>query len=114
MSALLQWRSLAALSASVVVGAHGQTAPPASPAPLPAAPADAAPSSRPNVTPYRSAFENYRPFADEKLVPWKEANETVRAIGGWRAYAKEANEDKGKPASASGEPADPHAGHHKP
>ena len=39
---------------------------------------------------FRSAMEGYKPFADEKPIPWKEANETVRQRGGWRAYAKEA------------------------
>ena len=29
-------------------------------------------------------------FADEKVLPWKEANDKVAEIGGWRAYAKEA------------------------
>jgi hypothetical protein len=61
-------------------------------------------------TPYRSAFEGYQPFAEQKLVPWKEANDTVGKIGGWRAYAREANEGAGKstppsapaPASSSG------------
>jgi hypothetical protein len=47
--------------------------------------------------PYRSALEGYRPFTDEKPIPWKQANDTVGRIGGWRAYAKEAH---GEPAAA--------------
>ena len=39
---------------------------------------------------YRSPFESYRAFGEEKLKPWKEVNDTVGSIGGWRAYAKEA------------------------
>lgn len=39
---------------------------------------------------YRSAFSDYRPLADDK-VGWKEANDEVGRIGGWRSYAKEAN-----------------------
>lgn len=27
---------------------------------------------------YRSAFERYRPFADEKPAPWRESNEAVK------------------------------------
>lgn len=27
---------------------------------------------------YRSAFEGYRAFTDDKLVPWRDANETVK------------------------------------
>lgn len=39
---------------------------------------------------YRSVFVQYQGFADAVLAPWPEANDTVRAVGGWRAYAKEA------------------------
>lgn len=53
--------------------------------------------------PYRSAFENYQRFQDDQPVPWKEANDTVRQRGGWRAYAKE--------GATAGQSADPHAGH---
>ena len=41
---------------------------------------------------YRSAFDGYQPYTDEKMVDWKEANDTARQIGGWREYAKEAGE----------------------
>jgi hypothetical protein len=40
--------------------------------------------------PYRSAFEGYRPYKDEPLLPWRQANDTVGRIGGWQAYAREA------------------------
>ena len=63
---------------------------------------------------YQSAFEGYQAFADEKPIPWKEANDTVHRRGGWRAYAKEAAEpssEAGSPGEAA--PADPHAGHHR-
>lgn len=60
---------------------------------------------------YRSAMEGYKPFVDEKPVPWKEANETVRQRGGWQAYAKEgAAAAEGKSSGAT----DPHAGHAMP
>ena len=57
----------------------------------------AAPSS--GATPasplsYRSAFEGYRPYTDDKLLNWKDANDTTGRIGGWRAYAREASETK--------------------
>jgi hypothetical protein len=63
-------------------------------APAPASmPSDsgAAPASVPTALNYKSAFEGYQPFADEKPIPWKEANETVYRRGGWQAYAKEAS-----------------------
>ena len=49
---------------------------------------------------YKSSLANYRVFPDEKLTSWKEANDNVGRIGGWRAYAKEAQE----PAGASTPP----------
>lgn len=27
---------------------------------------------------YRSAFEGYRPYADEKVAPWRESNDAVK------------------------------------
>ena len=57
-----------------------------------------APAPAPNNAPpvstltYRSAFEGYKPYTDDKLLNWKDANDTTGRIGGWRAYAKEASE----------------------
>ena len=39
---------------------------------------------------FKSAFEGYQPYTDDKTGNWKEANDTTARIGGWRAYAKEA------------------------
>ena len=50
---------------------------------------------------YRSAFEGYKPYTDDKLLSWKDANDTTGRIGGWRAYAREASE-----AAAVTQPAD--------
>jgi hypothetical protein len=50
---------------------------------------------------YKSALEGYRPYADEKPIPWKEANETVYRRGGWQAYAKEATESAPPTAAES-------------
>ena len=62
--------------------AAAQTTAPASPATneIPASPLT-----------YRSAFEGYKPYTDDKLLNWKDANDTTGRIGGWRAYAKEAS-----------------------
>ena len=55
---------------------------------------------------YQSPFAQYRVLGEDRSTPWKEANDTVRAIGGWRAYAKESAE--AVKAGASGEsPATP-------
>lgn len=56
--------------------------------------ADAAPSSV-----YRSAWSGYRPFADEKVISWKDANDEVRRIGGWRTYLRES---QGQPSGSAG------------
>jgi hypothetical protein len=49
--------------------------------------------------PYRSVLDGYRPFADEKVAPWTASNEAVRSAGGWRAYAREAQEGAGQSAT---------------
>lgn len=41
---------------------------------------------------YRSVFSQYRRFDEQPMSPWAEANETVGRIGGWRAYAREAQQ----------------------
>lgn len=38
---------------------------------------------------FRSAFARYQLYADQPVGSWKEANELVNRIGGWRAYARE-------------------------
>lgn len=79
---------------------------------------------------YNSAFEGYRPFAAEEIQDWRRSNDTVREIGGWRAYAREISGGQGPgsqpaPSDASARPApapapaqppkaaDPHEGHHR-
>ncbi|MCY7388256.1 MAG: hypothetical protein LH481_09370 [Burkholderiales bacterium] len=51
-------------------------------------PADAAAAIPPTI--YKSPFVDYRALGEDKNTPWKDANETVGKIGGWRAYAREA------------------------
>ena len=58
---------------------------------------------------YQSVFSDYLGDLDPPVQSWREANERVGKIGGWRAYAREAT--TGEPAKTT--PAvDPHAGHH--
>ncbi len=54
---------------------------------------------------YRSTFDTYQRFTDEKVGSWRDANDTVGRIGGWRAYAKE-----GREATPQGSPTPPGAG----
>lgn len=76
-------------------GAGGALAQPSATASDGAASAPAAPA-------YRSAFEGYRAWAEPTPTPWREANDTVGRIGGWRAYAREA---QGQPLEAPATPA---------
>ena len=52
---------------------------------------------------YESAMAQYRRLGDDKPVPWREANDTVARIGGWRVYAREAQQ--ADPAAAPPPPA---------
>ena len=79
---------------------------------------------------YRSTFATYRRLSEPDAMAWREANDQVGRIGGWRAYAREANAPEPSPASKpaskpapSPDPAtgtspsspsikDPHGGHH--
>jgi hypothetical protein len=77
---------------------------------VPASAASAAPASAAagptGALSYRSAFDGYRPFNDQPIVPWREANDLVARIGGWQAYLREGQRE---PAAAGG-----HSGHHAP
>lgn len=92
--------TLALLAGSLWLAPAGaQPALPTSPA-APAVAADTVP------LPYRSAFEGYQHYSDEKIADWKQANDTTGQIGGWRAYAREASQDPSpdgaaKPASST-------------
>jgi hypothetical protein len=58
---------------------------------------------------YQSPISGYQPYVDQPVQSWREANDRVGRIGGWRAYAKEAAAGE----SAKETPAvDAHSGHH--
>ena len=48
-----------------------------------------------------SAFDGYKPYTDEPIGNWKAANENVAQIGGWREYAKQAQQPDNTPAPAN-------------
>ena len=82
---------------------------------IPAPPAPAATATPATPAAYRSAFEGYQPYTDEKIVNWKEANDTVGRIGGWREYAKEASRPEPEPqAPAAATRPDPQTDRAKP
>lgn len=70
----------------------------------PAAPVKAEQPINPTATvpptTYRSAFSAYRASGDDAVVSWREANDLVGRIGGWRFYAREAQQlPAGAPAT---------------
>jgi hypothetical protein len=52
---------------------------------------------------HRSAIATHRRHAEQALVPWREANDTVARIGGWRTYAREVSPGD-VPSNAPGTP----------
>jgi hypothetical protein len=63
--------------------------------------ADPGDASAPVPAPaYRSALARYQRLDEPKPLPWREANDTVARIGGWRVYAREAHEPQAAPAKA--------------
>lgn len=84
---------------------HGAAASAPAPGPAPATSAPARPASPGG---YQSAFDGYRRYGDQPLQSWREANDAVGRIGGWQAYAREA---QGPAAPASAAPPGGHAGH---
>ena len=80
--------ALTSAAASFAVAQH-QHATPAASKPASAAAAPAVAASTP-AGGYRSAFEGYRGFKEQPVGNWRQANDLVRQIGGWQAYAREA------------------------
>jgi hypothetical protein len=70
---------------------------------------------------FDSVLSRYKPMTDQKLGSWREANDTVARIGGWRTYLKEsqtpdaaapgATNVPAAPAAAAPTATKPHAGH---
>lgn len=62
-------------------------------------------ASTPRVV-HESTFKHYRRFGETSVASWQQANETVARVGGWRAYAREAQAPQPAPsASAAAAPA---------
>lgn len=70
---------------------------------------EAAPASdgRPSlrvVPAYASVFRAYQPLGEQTVSPWAQTNAVVGAIGGWRAYAREAAQPDTPPAAQTPAP----------
>jgi hypothetical protein len=109
MSTSLRVRALALASAAFAAATLGAAM---------AAPPEPASVSAP-VAPliYKSPLADYRPLREEGPTPWRQANDTATAVGGWRAYAREAQAPAASapvvPASTAAPAARPHL-HGKP
>ena len=54
---------------------------------------------------YESSFAQFRRIGDDKPLAWREANDAVARIGGWRVYAREAQQPDAAAAEKSSAPA---------
>lgn len=59
---------------------------------------------------YRSALSGYEAYKEQSVQSWREANDKVGEIGGWRAYAKEMRE--AAPATGKDQPTQSNDAHH--
>ncbi len=94
--------------------AHGQASVEAAASP-PASPSHSS-VAQPGATgvpppEYVSVFKGYKAYNDQPIVSWRESNEVVEKIGGWRAYAKEASQ--GDSATTATDSPASHADHGK-
>ena len=39
---------------------------------------------------FESVFDSYAPYAHQPVAPWRQSNDRVGKVGGWRTYAREA------------------------
>jgi hypothetical protein len=112
--------ALMAVAAALLAGSlHAQQAQPV------AAPARPDPLNAKAVVPpavHVSPLRAYRPAGDTTVGSWKDANDTVTRIGGWRTYLREATRPEPAPAASpasapasapAGRARDAH-GHHGP
>lgn len=60
---------------------------------------------------YRSTLQTYRPLPELQPQSWRESNDRVGRIGGWRAYAREAHQPENTPAAAAAPASATHDSH---
>ena len=106
---LLRWLVRATLCTTALAAQAQGASSPGSAHPAPTVRPDPldAKASVPALT-YRSSLAHYRGFSDDKPLSWREANDAVARIGGWRVYAREAQQPEatptGKDAATSPKP----------
>lgn len=57
------------------------------------------PKARVPATRYESSLGQVRRIGDDKPLTWRDANEAVARIGGWRVYAREAQQPDPAPST---------------
>lgn len=95
----LPWTMVLLAGSAMAQTTAEQTPPPAAPAQLS----------------YTSPLNGYLAYADQPVQSWREANDTVGRIGGWRTYAREARTaEPAKDAAPSSPAREEHHGGSKP
>ena len=56
------------------------------------------------VVAYESPFKGYRKLEDQPVASWREANDLVHQLGGWKAFASGKVPDAPAAPAAAGEP----------
>lgn len=79
--------AVSSLLFTMLLAAQAQAQPSTPTRPDPLDPKASVPAVR-----YDSAFAQFRRLGHEKPVPWRDANDAVARIGGWRAYAREVHQ----------------------
>lgn len=85
--------ALPSLLFTLLLAAQAQAQSPTTTRPDPLNPKAQVPSVR-----YESSFAQFRRIGDDKPLAWREANDAVARIGGWRVYAREAQQPDPAPA----------------
>lgn len=79
--------AVSSLLLTMLLATQAQAQSPATTRPDPLDPKAQVPSVR-----YESSLAQFRRIRDDKPVGWREANDAVARIGGWRVYAREAQQ----------------------
>jgi hypothetical protein len=103
--------ALVAVGALSAAAAGAQTAPSAPVVSAARDPAD--PKAAVPAVNYSSAFKRYRPNVEVEVGGWRDLNDHVGRVGGWRVYGREASPEaaapiSGKPEGAAAPPAHGH------
>ena len=97
-----RWLTASALAVLLASASHAQPGP-STPAPASQALSPASASAIPVSAATKSgagtsAFDSYKPYTEVTPGNWKAENDNVARIGGWREYAKQAQQPENTPA----------------